>query len=105
MLKETVATRAAFRAGVKGTRYTENPDPDFDLPVATDNTPGPNETHFEAVECVFHACRSMVSSHARPTFQLMSVRDFTACRSKTTRVDGSCRKVLSASMIVVAERC
>ncbi len=36
--QETVATRAAFRAGVKGTRYTENPDPDFDLPVATDNT-------------------------------------------------------------------
>src|SRR5271165_1275723 len=55
--------------------------------------------------CVFHACRSMVSSHARPTFQLMSVRDFTACRSKTTRAAGSCPKVLSASMIVVAERC
>ncbi len=41
MPQETVATRAAFRASVKGTRYTENPDPDFDLPVATDNTPGP----------------------------------------------------------------
>jgi hypothetical protein len=40
----------AFRAGVKGTRYTENPDPDFDLPVATDNAPGANETHFETVE-------------------------------------------------------
>ena len=48
--QETVATRAAFRAGVKGTRYTENPDPDFDLPVATDNAPGPNETHFETIE-------------------------------------------------------
>ena len=47
--QETVATRAAFR-GVKGTRYTENPDPDFDLPVATDNTPGPNEQHFETIE-------------------------------------------------------
>lgn len=53
-------------------------------------------------DCVFHACRSMVSSHARPTFQLMSVQDFTACRSKTTRADGSCPKVLSASMIVDA---
>jgi len=48
--QETVATRAAFRAGVKGLRYTENPDPDFDLPVATDNTPGPNERHFETLE-------------------------------------------------------
>src|ERR1700677_4417542 len=28
MPQETVATRAAFRAGVKGLRYTENPDPD-----------------------------------------------------------------------------
>jgi hypothetical protein len=28
--QETVATRAAFRAGVKGLRYTENPDPGFD---------------------------------------------------------------------------
>jgi hypothetical protein len=50
MPKETVATRAAFRAGVKGMRYTENPDPGFDVPVATDNTPGPNERHFETVE-------------------------------------------------------
>jgi len=50
MPKETVATRAAFRAGVKGLRYTENPDPDFDIPVATDNTPGPNERHFETIE-------------------------------------------------------
>jgi hypothetical protein len=47
--QETVATRAAFR-GVKGTRYTENPDPDFDLPIATDNAPGANERHFETVE-------------------------------------------------------
>ena len=50
MPQETVATRAAFRAGVKGMRYTENPDPDFDIPVATDNTPGPNERHFETIE-------------------------------------------------------
>ena len=50
MPKETVATRAAFRAGVKGMRYTEHPDPGFDLPVATDNSPGPNERHFETVE-------------------------------------------------------
>ncbi len=50
MPQETVATRAAFRVGVKGTRYTENPDPDFDIPVATDNTPGPNERHFETIE-------------------------------------------------------
>jgi hypothetical protein len=48
--QETVATRAAFRAGVKGTRYTENPDPDFDLHVATDTVTGPNERHFETVE-------------------------------------------------------
>ena len=48
--KETVATGAAFRAGVKGTRYTEHPDPDFDVPVITDNPPGPNERHFETVE-------------------------------------------------------
>jgi hypothetical protein len=32
MPQETVATRAAFRAGVKGLRYTENPDPDFASP-------------------------------------------------------------------------
>lgn len=32
MPKQTVATRAAFRAGVKGMRYTENPDPGFDVP-------------------------------------------------------------------------
>lgn len=50
MPKETVATRAAFRAGVKGLRYTENPDPDFDIPVATDTVPGPNERHFETIE-------------------------------------------------------
>jgi hypothetical protein len=50
MLKETVATRAAFRVGVKGLRYTENPDPDFDIPVATDTVSGPNEKHFETVE-------------------------------------------------------
>jgi hypothetical protein len=48
--KETTATRAAFRVGVKGMRYTENPDPGFDIPVATDNTPGPNERHFETIE-------------------------------------------------------
>ena len=46
MPNETVATRAAFRVGVKGMRYTEHPDPGFDIPVATDNTPGPNERHF-----------------------------------------------------------
>jgi hypothetical protein len=40
MPQETVATRAAFRAGVKGMRYTENPDPGFDIPVATDTCPG-----------------------------------------------------------------
>jgi hypothetical protein len=50
MPQETVATRSAFRAGVKGMRYTENPDPGFDIPVATDNTPGPNERHFETIE-------------------------------------------------------
>jgi hypothetical protein len=50
MPKETVATRAAFRAGVKGLRYTEHPDPDFDLPVVTDTVSGPNEKHFETVE-------------------------------------------------------
>jgi hypothetical protein len=50
MPQETVATRAAFRAGVKGMRYTENPDPGFDIPVATDNMPGPNERHFETIE-------------------------------------------------------
>ena len=58
MPQETVATRAAFRAGVKGLRYTENPDPDFDIPVATDNTPGPNERHFETIECLPRALRS-----------------------------------------------
>jgi hypothetical protein len=52
MPKATVATRAAFRAGVKGLRYTENPDPDFDIPVATDTLPGPNERHFETIECL-----------------------------------------------------
>src|ERR1700760_4969069 len=52
MPQETVATRAALRAGVKGLRYTENPHPDFDLPVATTIRPGRtrNETHFETVE-------------------------------------------------------
>ena len=50
MPKETVATGAAFRAGVKGLRYTENPDPNFDLPVVTDTVSGPNEKHFETVE-------------------------------------------------------
>jgi hypothetical protein len=48
--KETVATRPAFRVGVKGLRYTENPDPDFDIPVATDTVPGSNERHFETIE-------------------------------------------------------
>ena len=48
--KETTATRAAFRVGVKGMRYTEHPDPGFDIPVATDNMPGPNERHFETIE-------------------------------------------------------
>jgi hypothetical protein len=33
-------------------RCTENPDPGFDIPVATDNTPGPNERHFETIERV-----------------------------------------------------
>ena len=50
MPKATVATHAAFRVGVKGMRYTEHPDPGFDIPVATDNTPGPNERHFETIE-------------------------------------------------------
>jgi hypothetical protein len=50
MPKQTVATRAAFRAGVKGMRYTENPDPGFDIPVATDTVAGPNERHFETLE-------------------------------------------------------
>jgi hypothetical protein len=45
-----MATGAAFRAGVKGLRYTENPDPDFDIPVATDTAPGPNERHFETIK-------------------------------------------------------
>jgi hypothetical protein len=48
--KETAATRAAFRAGVKGTRYTENSDTSFDIPVLTDTLPGPNECHFETIE-------------------------------------------------------
>lgn len=48
--KETAATRAAFRAGVKGMRYTENPDPALDIPVVTDTPPGPNERHFETIE-------------------------------------------------------
>ena len=48
--KETVATCAAFRAGVRGMRYTENPDPALDIQVVTDTVPGPNEHHFEAVE-------------------------------------------------------
>ena len=50
--KETTATGAAFRAGVKGLRYTEHPDPAFDVPVITDNAPGPNERHFETIECL-----------------------------------------------------
>jgi hypothetical protein len=50
MPKATVATSAAFRVGVKGMRYTEHPDPSFDIPVATDNSPGPNERHFETIE-------------------------------------------------------
>jgi|HubBroStandDraft_1064217.scaffolds.fasta_scaffold32500_2 hypothetical protein len=37
MPQETIATCAAFRAGDKGMRYTENPDSGFDVPVATDN--------------------------------------------------------------------
>lgn len=48
--RETTATGAAFRAGVKGMRYTENPDPAFDIPVVTDRPPGPNERHFETIE-------------------------------------------------------
>ena len=44
--KETTATRAAFRAGVKGMRYTENPDPALDIPVVTDAPAGPIERHF-----------------------------------------------------------
>ena len=50
LLKETIATGAAFRAGVRGIRYTEHPDPTFDMPVVTDTSPGPNERHFETVE-------------------------------------------------------
>jgi len=48
--KETVATRAAFRVGVKGMRYTENPDPAFDIPVVSSAPVGPVERHFETVE-------------------------------------------------------
>ncbi len=48
--REPDATRAAFRAGVKGMRYTEHPDPAFDLPVMTDAPQGPNERHFETIE-------------------------------------------------------
>lgn len=47
---EPDAIRAAFRAGVKGMRYTEHPDPAFDLPVMTDGPQGPNERHFETIE-------------------------------------------------------
>ena len=47
---EAVATQAAFRAGVKGMRYTENPGSDFDIPVVADASPGPNECHFNAIE-------------------------------------------------------
>lgn len=50
MPKETAATGAAFRAGVKGLRYTEHPDPDFDMAVVTSKAQGPNERHFETVE-------------------------------------------------------
>jgi hypothetical protein len=46
----TAATRGAFRAGVKGMRYTENPDPSFDIPVATDTPVGPIERHYETIE-------------------------------------------------------
>ena len=48
--KATTATWAAFRAGVKGLRYTEHPDPAFDMPVVTDTLPGPSERHFETIE-------------------------------------------------------
>lgn len=48
--KETAATGAAFRAGVKGLRYTEHPDPAFDMTVVANKTQGPNERHFETVE-------------------------------------------------------
>jgi len=48
--KETAATRAAFRAGVRGMRYTENPDPGLDIPVVTDGPVGANERRFETVE-------------------------------------------------------
>jgi hypothetical protein len=49
--------------------------------------------------CVFHACRSRVSPHAGPTFQSMSVQDFMACRSKTTRAGELCPKVFRASIV------
>jgi len=48
--KETAATGAAFRAGVKGLRYTEHPDPAFDTTVVTSTAQGPNERHFETME-------------------------------------------------------
>jgi hypothetical protein len=48
--KETAATRGAFRAGVKGMRYTENPDPALDIPVETAVPVEPNERQFEVVE-------------------------------------------------------
>ena len=48
--KETAATGAAFRAGVRGLRYTEHPDPAFDMAVVTNKAQGPNERHFETME-------------------------------------------------------
>ena len=48
--KETTATGAAFRAGVKGLRYTEHPDPAFDMAVVTNSAQGPNERHFETMD-------------------------------------------------------
>ena len=51
-------------------------------------------------DCVFHECRSRISPHAGPTFHSVSVQDFMACRSKTTRAGELCPKVLDASIVV-----
>jgi len=48
--KEVIATGAAFRAGVKGLRYTEHSNPAFDMAVVSSTAQGPNERHFETME-------------------------------------------------------
>lgn len=42
--------------------------------------------------CVFRACRAGISRHAGHDFATMSVQDFTACRSRLTRVRELCRR-------------